>query len=310
MPEERIQDAKPVGELFDVFMKFAEKSFSGGTSLKHIEQADSIESDWLKGNKSFEPEKASPDNNWKARRRANERPKLVVGLATYLFDRFIRGEDGLVNSVLLRLPTGDSFDLGKRAFTPLCEVDYNRIIFRNHPSMVRARLIQIAESQSHRYRFIDTRFWEVTRETTWINSLDDDNFSVALGIWDDIGSHAGAALYFDGKLPTDKHIEGMMGSTARLSDEHVLELVDEIHAMSRVIPFERMLQARVADRIGVPVNTKSFREKIWPKFLEGLSPEEKARLPKKGRRKEQPIEYAPNHAARSLARLLGGLIGP
>jgi len=275
--DRRIQGAKPVGQLFDVFLKFAEKKFSGGTSLKHIEVANIPEArglDWTRVDR--DPDRID-------RRRAHERPKLISGLAVYLFDRFIRDEQGHAQNVFLRLACKDNFALGTQAFTSLSEQDCGRIDFRNHPNTVRGRLIEIAESQSCRYPFIDTRLWEITRNTRWRNSLYDEELSLAFEVWDEIGAHTGAALYFVGKLPEERQIEGMMGSAVRFSDEHIRELVDEIHQMTTTTPLEQFYQDRVAFRIGVEKNTRTFSKKIWPKFRLELTDDQRNRLPKRGR---------------------------
>lgn len=121
------RNAKPLGEVFVEFERFAESEFSSGTALAHIEKAIPPLSD-------IHPKEALENAAlWRRRQRLSERPRLVKGLAVYLFDRFLTGTRDVGQRIFLRTPDGDNNVLGRLAVENTCAVPFEWIDFRNAP---------------------------------------------------------------------------------------------------------------------------------------------------------------------------------
>lgn len=272
----RFTDAVPLSEVFDKFRQFSEAVFSGGTSLNHILNAPAPTSKvahWRTSEIASDPEGVE-------RRKPYERRKLVEGLAIYLFDRFIRNNDGTLGNVFLRTPTGDSKPLAHMALFPVGDHDFGSIITRDFPPQVRTRLLEIAGRKRHRYAFVDMDLWEVhLRKELLTSPLEEDH---AAAILEELAPYQGMPLYFRGKNPTKKEIAKILGQSTRFSDDHIHELVERLHTLFRLTPEGELYQSKAAARIGVPVNTRKFRE-IWTQFISELPSEDRSRLPTRGK---------------------------
>jgi len=274
----RYADSVPLALLFDIFRKFAEAKFSAGTSLKHIEDAETPRSQVA----HWEAGETIRNSDWVIRRRAYERPRLVEGLAIYLFDRFVGNSDGTLPNVFLRTPSGDNKLLAQMALQPSNEHDFKQINFRNFPGVVRTRLLEMASEKEKRYPFVNTGLWEVRIKDYELSPTPGDECEASSAIPAILGPFLGMPLYFHGRRPNVKEIEALLGQVSRSSEDHISELVAELHFLFRTSPDGKLYQAVAAAHIGVGQNTRTFRDRIWAKFISELTHEDRAKLPSKG----------------------------
>lgn len=317
----RFPKAQPLGGLFNHFKEYVERHATNGSKFKHIENApDPITftaqqreegglSDWEK----------LRQEDWRKRRRAAERDKVLLGLTIYLFDRFIRTHLNAIPDVFLRLPTHDDLTLGDLALTFVREHDFvgrrkwpgenghetaksagaidfwdlgkvdrgtSASVSTNsltYETLIRIRLIETAEGFQDRYRLVDTEYWEISEKSLLFASQAGYGVATIATASKHLSPHVGAALFYAGNLPSDNDISKLLGFIERHSPRHIGYLVNKIHRMAENTPLEELYQSDVAALLGEDHNSGPFRRKIWPQFREGLTPEQRERLPKKGR---------------------------
>lgn len=266
---------QPLGVLFVAFQKYAERSFSDGTSLSHILNAEPRKSNIGCGDVNF------GHSYFRFQQiRAAQHTFLVKGLAIYLFDKFLNGESKQIKNVFLGRPSRLGFKLGSVALTSLGEHDFGLINWNVRSPEARGRLIEIAETMSSRYSFVDTRYWQV-KSVADILPLDDAEDRMIFSTCGDLAGHAGEALVFRGAVPNFKAIQSLMGMTARPAEQHKRDLVNQLHGLRNVVKDGLLYQKHASDRIGVGLKTRLF-PKIWKLFRSELTPEQRDQLPKPG----------------------------
>ena len=71
----------------------------------------------------------------------------------------------------------------------------------------------------------------------------------------------------------------------RLNDNYITALAHELHDHYRRLGGRKLFQQDAAIFLKIGKDTRTFR-KIWSAFREMLTPEERARLPKRGEKKK------------------------
>ncbi len=283
-----------LADLFLHFKIFSERVFSGETMLRHIEQAHSLTSEGVPERKEQQPEvlPTIAETHRAELRHIHEKQHLRQGLALYLFDQFLHPKDGndngRLNSVCVKTQAGTYQSVGQSVFAMVGDFDCRRINLRRSIRHARQQLLEIAGQYEASYPLVDTTLWTVINprigEGSRASILDGDDCANLTTAWAEVMSFAGHPLWFRGAKPTKREMNSLLGKTTWLDDEHIAMLAEELHRDFRMLPGGKLFQDDAARFIGIEKNTRSF-SKIWKAFLERLTPEERANLPRRGEKK-------------------------
>ena len=287
---------KPIylADLFVHFKVHAERVFSTEGTLRRLEEAKSLtsrKSPW------------TPDKNRVKRLRIAERMRLPTGLAFYLFDRFLHADSDQLGCILVETGAGQFQSVGANVFTQIGDLYLGRIDHWRQVQHARQHLIDIAGQYSSAYPLLDTTNWTVKDPASHRNGLDvhdEDEFQRIAAVREQMAPYFGLPLWFCGKKPTKKAINDLLGNTTWLEGDYTAELAQHLYEYyclfgdpkvyqgkdGKLLHLEggKLFQQDAANYLGIEKNTRTFM-KIWRAFREKLTPEQQAKLPKRGEKK-------------------------
>ena len=164
----------------------------------------------------------------------------------------------------------------------------NDVVEWFHLDTARQRLLEIAGQYGASYPLLDTTLWTVKDLNSLENGFgvqDKEELECIVAARAQMTPYSELPLWFRGTKPTKKHMRDMLGNMPRLNDNYITALAHELHDHYRRLGGSKLFQQDAAIFLKIRKDTRTFR-KIWSAFREMLTPEERARLPKRGEKKK------------------------